>query len=92
MAKIEHPLKTKDGLTSGSGSLYRSYETDKIVDSKLNEIDKLIYEPSKLKNGLFTVDFAKEKEKEVVLNVLPGSVRSDKEYATQIIWTLENGP
>nr|WP_242700630.1 Ig-like domain-containing protein [Enterococcus sp. DIV0212c] len=92
MAKMEHPLKTKDGLTSASGLLYRSYESGKIVDTKLNDLDTPVFEPSKLTNGLVQVDFTKEKEKEVILNVLPGSVHADKEYSTQIMWTLENGP
>ncbi|OJG49105.1 hypothetical protein RV06_GL002031 [Enterococcus haemoperoxidus] len=89
---MDQPLQTKDGLISASGLVYRSYETDEVVDTKLNELNTPMYEPSKLNNGLIQVDFTKEKNKEVVLNVLPGSVQSDKEYSTQIVWTLENGP
>ncbi|EOT62381.1 hypothetical protein I583_01381 [Enterococcus haemoperoxidus ATCC BAA-382] len=92
LAKVDQPLQTKDGLISASGLVYRSYETDEVVDTKLNELNTPMYEPSKLNNGLIQVDFTKEKNKEVVLNVLPGSVQSDKEYSTQIVWTLENGP
>ncbi|MBO0441859.1 Ig-like domain-containing protein, partial [Candidatus Enterococcus ikei] len=92
LAKVDHPLKTKDGLTSASSLVYRSYESGKVVDTKLTELNTPMYEPSKLNNGVIQVDFTKEKDKEVVLDVLPGSVRSGKEYSTQIIWTLENGP
>ncbi|OJG48634.1 hypothetical protein RV06_GL002293 [Enterococcus haemoperoxidus] len=89
---MAQPLKTKDGLTSASSLIYRSYEAGKVVDKKLNELNTPMYEPSKLNNGVIQVDFTKEKSKEVMLNVLPGSVQSDKEYSTQIVWTLENGP
>ncbi|EOT62376.1 hypothetical protein I583_01376 [Enterococcus haemoperoxidus ATCC BAA-382] len=92
LAKVAQPLKTKDGLTSASSLIYRSYEAGKVVDKKLNELNTPMYEPSKLNNGVIQVDFTKEKSKEVMLNVLPGSVQSDKEYSTQIVWTLENGP
>ncbi|MGX7243473.1 hypothetical protein ACWOC1_01340, partial [Enterococcus quebecensis] len=86
------PLQTADGIISASSLLYRSYDVGKVVDTKLNEQGISIYEPSKLSNGLHQVDFTRDKDKEVILNVLPGSVRSNKEYTTQIIWTLENGP
>lgn len=92
MAKTEHPLKTKDGHISTSGLVYRSYEAAKIVDIKLNQIDSPIYEPDKLGNGIVQLDFNQDNEKEMILNVFPGSVRSDKEYSTQVVWTLENGP
>ncbi|EOH98442.1 hypothetical protein UAW_01038 [Enterococcus haemoperoxidus ATCC BAA-382] len=92
LAKVAHPLKTKDGLTSASRLIYRSYEAGKVVDKKLNELNTPMYEPSKLNNGLIQVDFTKEKGKEVMLNVIPGSVQSGKEYSTQIVWTLENAP
>ncbi|WP_086312956.1 hypothetical protein A5821_000528 [Enterococcus sp. 7F3_DIV0205] len=92
MAKMEQPLKTKDGIISASGLIYRSYDSGEIVDTNLNNLDTPVYEPNKLSNGVIQVDFTKDKEKEVILNVLPGSVRSDKEYTAQIMWTLENGP
>ncbi|EOL44484.1 hypothetical protein UC7_02528 [Enterococcus caccae ATCC BAA-1240] len=92
LAKMDHPLKTKDGLTSASSLVYRSYESGKVVDKKLTELNTQMYEPGKLNNGVIQVDFTKEKEKEVGLNILPGTVQSDKEYSTQIIWTLEDGP
>ncbi|OJG28392.1 hypothetical protein RU98_GL001640 [Enterococcus caccae] len=62
------------------------------MDKKLTELNTQMYEPGKLNNGVIQVDFTKEKEKEVGLNILPGTVQSDKEYSTQIIWTLEDGP
>lgn len=92
LAKMEQPLQTKDGITSASGLLYRSYESGNVVDTNLSQINTPIYEPSKVSNGIFEVDFTRDKEKEVILNVLPGSVRSDKVYSAQIMWTLENGP
>ncbi|OEG18095.1 hypothetical protein BCR23_14210 [Enterococcus quebecensis] len=93
-AQLSQPFTTSTGVGSTIDLIYRSYDlNNNHHEQEINELaNTVIYQSDIEKNRLVELEFSKEKQKELVLTVSPGSVRSGMDYSTQIIWTLENGP
>ncbi|MEI5995558.1 toxin Cry1Ac domain D-VI-related protein [Candidatus Enterococcus mansonii] len=94
LARTNQPFTTETGIESGMTLAYRSYDiNNNCKDTSINELGStLIYESKNAQDRLVQLDFSKEKQQELILKVQPGSVRSNVEYSTKILWTIENGP
>nr|WP_278250964.1 Ig-like domain-containing protein [Enterococcus sp. DIV0212c] len=90
--QLNQPLQTNNGeLMSGGILFHKKDENGDWVKETIDEkVPTEVFSKTKATFGKTTVNFLDDKE--IVLSILPGSVYSNKEYNTTIIWTLENAP
>lgn len=94
VAKLSSPLQLANGEKTES-NLFLSKTTSEGKPVKTPISDQMtteLYDNKEASNGKFPVKFGKSEPQAILLEVVPGSVRSGQEYHTEVIWTLEDGP
>ncbi|OJG92262.1 hypothetical protein RV15_GL003364 [Enterococcus silesiacus] len=94
MAKLSQPLQTKSGKkTKSTINLRKLDANNQLIEQPLSDqMTTELYSDRNGRNGKIPLKFNQLEQQAIYLNVLPGTVRSNEEYGTQIVWTLENGP
>ncbi|WP_348923027.1 Ig-like domain-containing protein [Enterococcus rotai] len=94
MAKLTQPLQTKSGKKTKTTINLRKHDANnQLIEQPLSDqMTTELYSDRNGRNGKIPLRFNQLEQQALYLNVLPGTVLSNEEYGTQIVWTLENGP
>ncbi|WP_207695119.1 hypothetical protein DOK67_0002539 [Enterococcus sp. DIV0212c] len=94
VAQLSKPLQLSDGEKTLSYLSVRKKNSDGKETKQIlsDQMSTELYATKKSGNGESSIRFNEEDTQTILLEVLPGSVRSDKEYQTEIFLTLEDGP
>ncbi|MBA3927710.1 pectate lyase-like adhesive domain-containing protein [Listeria rustica] len=88
-AKLIQNLSTLTGDTVTDSLVLKR---DQLPDMYLNDTATTIYEDTTPANGTTIIDMSADQAQTLLLNIAPGTVKSNEEYTAQIEWTLEDGP
>ncbi|EUJ38284.1 hypothetical protein PWEIH_09813 [Listeria weihenstephanensis FSL R9-0317] len=92
-AKLTQNLQTQDGEEVVNALIVRQKDQlGTITDIPLNTTATPVYEDKTGIEGVKVIDMAPNQAQSILLDIEPGTVKANKEYTTQIEWTLENGP
>ncbi|MGX7262721.1 Ig-like domain-containing protein [Enterococcus crotali] len=94
MAQLKKPLQLKNGEKTASNLFFSKQNElgEWIKEPLTDQMTTELYSHKDAKNGTFSVNFDNADDQAILLDVLPGSIRSDENYETEIVLTLEDGP
>lgn len=91
-AQLETPLETADGKVLEDALAIQTTQGGNTVETALSTENAIpVYSNDLLQRGLTEIDL-NSNETSLVMNVKPGTAMANKQYSTDVRWTLEDAP
>lgn len=91
-AQLETPLETTDGKVLEDALAIQTTQGGNTIETALSTGNAIpVYSNDLLQRGLTEIDL-NSKETSLVMNVKPGTAMANKQYSTNVRWTLEDAP
>ncbi|MBC1456160.1 pectate lyase-like adhesive domain-containing protein [Listeria newyorkensis] len=91
-AQLETPLETTDGKVLEDALAIQTTQGGNTIETALSTENAIpVYSNDLLQRGLTEIDL-NSKETSLVMNVKPGTAMANKQYSTNVRWTLEDAP